>query len=715
MTRKIIALILSFVMLASIASQVFGVQDHEGEAFPPQEGAILETEDAEASDSGESDDTDISDESAKTQAAPDPDTASAANLSEPVTDFKALSDAVSTYYYAQENITITVGSDIALTNKLIIWAIDHEWTLTIRSEDPADPVTLSRGAPGTMIEVYGDATFILEDIILDGGATGAFENGGGSLIVVRAEGTCTLGEGAVLQNNYYIYDENDQGLIGGGVYNAGELHIEGGSIENCTAVRGGGAYNAGNLCIAGVSIVNCDAIWGGGVYNADEFYFYSGSISGCTAVNGDGGGVYNVGDFHLLGGEISDCATYKASEDENDVSYFGVGGGVCNGEPARYGFGPVPTLANFHFSSGSILRCSAAYGGGVYNGEGEFFFDGGTITNNTSLYELGGGGVYAETTSSIIAGGVARALGNTDVVEDESNIYLEEGVFIDLGAGLSQNGAAAPGEEMRIGVTKTADEGLFVTTGSTKVTAKYFFSDCPEKTIAHEDGALRIIVIPVPVDISADFTDPSFRTAIYELTGITYGDSIFITDIEDIEELLIDGRNIESLAGIAHFAALTDLDCSGNALTSLDLTDNVELVNVDCSGNALTSLDLTDNMELVNVDCSDNRLTGIALPDSAGLVYLDCSGNNLTDIALPDSAGLAYLDCSGNSLANLDISMSPGLEYLHCARNLLISLDVSNNPLLEYLDCSYNLIPSTEFIIILNQTGLIPDETFLFY
>ena len=45
------------------------------------------------------------------------------------------------------------------------------------------------------------------------------------------------------------------------------------------------------------------------------------------------------------------------------------------------------------------------------------------------------------------------------------------------------------------------------------------------------------------------------------------------------------GMNIYDLTGIESFTALTSLDCDGNQLTSLDLSQNNALTYLDCSAN----------------------------------------------------------------------------------------------------------------------------------
>ncbi len=56
--------------------------------------------------------------------------------------------------------------------------------------------------------------------------------------------------------------------------------------------------------------------------------------------------------------------------------------------------------------------------------------------------------------------------------------------------------------------------------------------------------------------------------------------------------LNVSDLGITSLQGIEYFPALASLDCSNNALTSLDLSHNRALTQLFCAGNKLTELDV---------------------------------------------------------------------------------------------------------------------------
>ena len=55
-----------------------------------------------------------------------------------------------------------------------------------------------------------------------------------------------------------------------------------------------------------------------------------------------------------------------------------------------------------------------------------------------------------------------------------------------------------------------------------------------------------------------------------------------------------------------HNQQLTNLDCSGNKLTELDVSKNLELTHLFCSCNELTELDLSKNINLLYLYCRNN-------------------------------------------------------------------------------------------------------------
>jgi len=171
------------------------------------------------------------------------------------------------------------------------------------------------------------------------------------------------------------------------------------------------------------------------------------------------------------------------------------------------------------------------------------------------------------------------------------------------------------------------------------------------------------------IDITDDFTDPNFRSAVYNVIGKDPSDRIYNFDVEGIDWLSVSHRGIQSLAGLEWFTGLEYLDCAGNQLVSLpELPEG--LVHLHCWENQLEALPMLPD-SLTVLDCYNNQLTMLpTLPEN--LIILYCASNPLMSLfELPD--GLEYLYCYSNQLDALPM-LPKTLKTLYCGDNPLAAL-----------------------------------------
>ena len=155
-----------------------------------------------------------------------------------------------------------------------------------------------------------------------------------------------------------------------------------------------------------------------------------------------------------------------------------------------------------------------------------------------------------------------------------------------------------------------------------------------------------------PVQInSTNFPDENFR-AIVAGTDIDKDADGYLSDeeIAAVTKLDVSEKNIASLKGIEFFTALTELDCYGNQLTSLDVSKNTALEVLECSTNQLTSLDVSKNTALEVLDCENNQLTSLDVSKNTALIGLYCPGNQLTSLDVSKNTALQLLDCFNNQI-----------------------------------------------------------------
>ena len=118
-------------------------------------------------------------------------------------------------------------------------------------------------------------------------------------------------------------------------------------------------------------------------------------------------------------------------------------------------------------------------------------------------------------------------------------------------------------------------------------------------------------------------------------------------------------------------------ECSGENITSLDVSKNSQLKVLDCSQNSLTSLDVSKNTNIGTLNCSNNNLSSLSISKNTVLSILKCSDNRIASLDLSKNTGLFELICSNNKLTSLDLSKQNRLQEVHCDNNQLSSLIVS--------------------------------------
>jgi len=119
-----------------------------------------------------------------------------------------------------------------------------------------------------------------------------------------------------------------------------------------------------------------------------------------------------------------------------------------------------------------------------------------------------------------------------------------------------------------------------------------------------------------------------------------------------IKNIDCSGLGISSLAGIEYFTELLTLDCSGNHLTSLKLTENTNLTEINCFSNDIAEIDISACTALRSLTCGNNQLTVLNISNNPYLSFLECANNKIKVLNLIDNPSLLEVRCGGN----------PGLE-----------------------------------------------------
>ena len=156
-------------------------------------------------------------------------------------------------------------------------------------------------------------------------------------------------------------------------------------------------------------------------------------------------------------------------------------------------------------------------------------------------------------------------------------------------------------------------------------------------------------------------------------------------------------------------SGITVFDCSAQQLTSLDISNDIELTILFCTSNKLTFLNIYKNTALTRFSCQDNLLTSLDVSKNTALTELICTQNNLNTLDISKNLGLVSLSCYFNQLTSIDVSknkvlvelycsfnqltkikLTPSLKTLYCDDNQLNNIDISNNDSIVVIYCFNN-------------------------
>ncbi len=210
------------------------------------------------------------------------------------------------------------------------------------------------------------------------------------------------------------------------------------------------------------------------------------------------------------------------------------------------------------------------------------------------------------------------------------------------------------------------DDAAYSTTNWTNIDAQTSFSDtyCEYTQIpdANFEAALEALGYD---DISGDGQVP---TAL----------------IESVTTLLVGNKNISDFTGIEDFTSIQSLYVHDNPITTIDLSNNLNLSNFRALRCNLTSLDLSTNASLSYLDITDNNLTELNLANNIALTTLVCPDNLLSSLDVSHISVLEELEANNNLLTSLTLGTHDDLVSLLLDNNELTELDLSAYPNLEY-------------------------------
>ena len=242
-----------------------------------------------------------------------------------------------------------------------------------------------------------------------------------------------------------------------------------------------------------------------------------------------------------------------------------------------------------------------------------------------------------------------------------------------------------------------ATGGTALATSTVLATGTYYVS----QTV----GGVESTRTSVAVTITSPYTaipDANFEQALFDqgIDTVNGDHQVLTSAISGVTSLDVSFKNIADLTGIQDFISITNLNCIGNQLTSLNVSGASALTHLDCSNNSLTSLNVSGLTALTHLYCHYNQLTSLNVSGLTALSTLNCTYNQLTSLNVSGATALYYLSCYSNLLTSLNVSGLTTLTILYCSNNQLTSLNVSGDTALINLDCWDNQLTT------LNVSGL---------
>ena len=142
---------------------------------------------------------------------------------------------------------------------------------------------------------------------------------------------------------------------------------------------------------------------------------------------------------------------------------------------------------------------------------------------------------------------------------------------------------------------------------------------------------------------ATNFPDGAFRQYVADNFDKDKDGALNQTERNAVKEIRINNSGCTSLQGLKYFSKLTDLFCSDNNLTELDVSENPELKRLICYNNSLTSLNLNKNTKLESLNCNNNKLTVLDVRENKSLWWLRCKNNCLTSLDLRNNPKIGDL------------------------------------------------------------------------
>ncbi|WP_318543938.1 leucine-rich repeat domain-containing protein [Marixanthotalea marina] len=231
------------------------------------------------------------------------------------------------------------------------------------------------------------------------------------------------------------------------------------------------------------------------------------------------------------------------------------------------------------------------------------------------------------------------------------------------------------------------------------------------------DASFEAILIELGIDSDGEINKQMLKADAntigeLDLATLAHGAISDMSGIEgfvSLKKLSAYQHNIEQI-DLSFNVLLDSVYLAGNYISSIDVSNNINLELLDLSANNLVSVEGVTNLKkLKTLNLSFNYLEEISINNPL-LKILHISHNDLTSINITDAINLKNLLLTTNKLQNLDVSANLNLETLLVSDNQLESINLTENSSLTHLYITSNLLTNLDVSSNINLVDLKVDR-----
>jgi len=120
------------------------------------------------------------------------------------------------------------------------------------------------------------------------------------------------------------------------------------------------------------------------------------------------------------------------------------------------------------------------------------------------------------------------------------------------------------------------------------------------------------------------------------------------------------------------------LNCGFNSITSIDVSQNVNLIELRLAANSISSVDVSQNVNLEVLEIAFNQIASVDVSMLVNLHTFWGMTNNLTSLNFSANPNLEILWCQENNLTYLNVKNGNN--------TIITNFDATDNPLLDCID-----------------------------